>query len=89
MMNGELSLNDFMQLSEQPATDMQVWINTEFRAAIGRILEVNDIYADAGRKGRTIVKEAILNEVNDLCRFSKRVVLICLSPSQKTRGLGK
>lgn len=88
-MNGELSLNDFIQQSEQPATDIQVFINTEFRAAIGRVLEVNDIYADAGRKGRTIVKEAILNEVNDLCRFSKKVVLKCLSPSQKARGAGE
>jgi hypothetical protein len=87
-MNGELNLSDFMRLSEQPATEIQILINTEFRGAIGRILEVNDIYADAGRKGRTIVKEAVLNEVNDLCRFSKKLV-VCLLQSPKTPGSGK
>lgn len=85
-MNGELNSKDFMRRSEQPATDIQVLVNTEFNGVIGRILEVNDIYADQGRRGRTIVKEAILNEVNDLCRFTKKLV-VCLLQLQSMADL--
>ena len=80
-MSGELSLKDFIQKSDQPATDIQIWINTAFQAAIARILTVNDMYGDKP------VREAVLKEINGLCRFTKKLALKCLSLSLKTEDL--
>ena len=78
-----MSLSDFVQKSDQPATEIQIAINTAFQTAIGRILTVNDMY------GARPVREAVLTEINGLCRFAKKLVLVCLSPSLKIKDSGE
>lgn len=78
LMSGELSLNEFIQRSDQPATDLQMFMNAAFQAAIARILTVNDIY------GNRAIREVVLTEVNGLSRFSKRISVLCLSESLRT-----
>lgn len=78
--SGELSLNEFIQKSGQPVIDMQVYVNTTFQAGVGRLLTVNDMH------GNRVMREAVMEELGSLCRFAKKLVILCLSQSLKTKG---
>jgi hypothetical protein len=60
-----------------------MYINTTFNAGVGRLLTVNDMH------GNRVMREAVMEEMGGLCRFTKKLVLICLSQLLKTEGSGE
>lgn len=52
--------------------DIDLHVNKTFSTSIARILTVNDMY------GNRVLRETILDEVGDLCRFTKK---LCRSQS--------
>ena len=70
--SGGSSLTDTTPKSDLLVTDLDLHINKTFKTAIAHILSTNDIY------GSRVMREVVLDELGDLCRFTKK---LCRSQS--------
>ena len=71
-MNGGSSLSGTTQRSGLLATELDLHINKTFSTSIAHILSANDTY------GSRVMREVVLDELGDLCRFVKK---LCRSQS--------
>lgn len=75
-MSGESNSIATIPKSVLLVTDTDLHINKTFKTAIAHILSANDMY------GSRVMREVILDELGDLCRFAKK---LCRSQSVETQ----
>lgn len=65
--SGGSNSSDSVQKSGLLVTELDLHINKTFSTSIAHILSANDIY------GSRVMREVVLDELGDLCRFTKKL----------------
>ena len=79
-MSGGSNSNDTTRRQDPPVTELELEINTAFATAIAKLLSVNDAYGDR------VLRTAILDELNGLCRYIKRTIWRLQSQEMPPKG---